>query len=168
MNNDIQKLSQGILSNAGVHSIQIKSKTYTIELMPATQAFAVATQLVKVVLPAMGAIFDGTKKQDMILPEDDNLFTDAAVLLVSGIDNVSVLQIIELLTQKITVDGVVISVDEEFKGNLGGFVLLLEFILKENVGDFFTEYLQGKGISMQSLKELMQKKGDITSPSDTM
>lgn len=163
---DIKKITQATLAQAGVHSIEIKGKTYTIELLPATQAFAVAIQLVKIALPTIGAIVDGTKKQDSILPEEDNLFTDAAVLLVTQMNNISVLDIVQLLTQKITVDGKSVEIDTEFKGNLGGLVLLLEFIIKENVGDFFTEYLQGKGISIQTLKDLVVKKEETTSPSE--
>jgi hypothetical protein len=163
---DIKKITQAALAQAGVHSINIKGKTYTIELLPATQAFAVAIQLVKVALPTIGAIVDGTKKQDLILPEEDNLFTDAAVLLVAQMNNISVLDIVQLLTQKITLDGKAVNIDDEFKGNLGGLVCLLEFTLKENVGDFFTEYLQAKGISIQSLKDLMGTKEETTSPSE--
>ncbi len=163
---DIQRITQDTLATAGVHSVTIKGKTYTIELLPATQAFAVAVQLMKIALPTIGAIVDGTSKQSNVLPEDDNLFTDAAVHLVGQMENISVLDIVTLLTQKITVDGNPIDIDEEFKGSLGSFVRLLEFILKENCGSFFTEYLEAKGISPQLLKDLMVKREDTTSKSN--
>lgn len=165
MQNDIKRLAQTALEGSGVHSVDIKGKTYTIELLPATQAFAVAIQLSKVFLPAIGALVDGTSKQGAILPEDDNLFTDAAVLLVGQMENISILDLVTLLTQKITVDGKAVNIDEDFKGNLGGLVRLLEYVLKENVGDFFIEYLQAKGISTQTLKDLLQRKEDISAPS---
>ena len=163
---DIQRIAQSTLAEAGVHSVDIKGKTYVIELLPATQAFAVAIQLSKVFLPAIGAIVDGNGKRDNILPEDDNLFTDAAVLLVGQLGNVSILDLVSLLTQKITVDGKAVDINEDFKGNLGGLVRLLEFVLKENCGDLFTDYLQAKGISTELLKGLMNKKEDISEPSE--
>jgi hypothetical protein len=165
MNDDIKRIAQSALEEAGVHSVEIKGKTYVIELLPATQAFAVAIQLAKVCLPAVGALVDGGSKQDLVLPEDDNLWTDAAVLLVGQLENVSILDLVKLLTQKITVDGKAINVDEDFKGNLGGLVRLLEYILKENVGDFFIEYLQAKGISTQSLMGLLEKKEETSKES---
>ncbi len=154
---DIKRIAQSALAEAGVHSVNIKGKTYTIELLPATQAFAVAIQLSKVFLPAIGAIADGTAKRDSILPEDDNLFTDAAVLLVGQLGNISILDTVTLLTQKITVEGKLVKIDEEFKGNLGGLVCLLEFVLRENCGSLFTDYLQAKGLSAGLLKGLLKK-----------
>ncbi len=153
--NDIAKIAQATLDQAGVHSVKIKEKTYTIELLPATQSFAVATQLLKVFLPALGAYVDGAKKEALVLPEENEVFTEIGLLLVSQLDKISVLDIVTLLTQNIKKDGEVISIDEEFKGNLGGLVALLEFVLKENCGSFFMDYLQAKGISLPSLKNLM-------------
>jgi hypothetical protein len=155
---DIKRIASMALEEVGVLSILINNKTYTIELLPATQAFAVAMQLGKIFLPAIGAIVDGTGKQDTILPEDDNLFADAAILLVGQLENVSVLDLITLLTQKITCEGKPITIDDEFKGKLGGLVLLLEFVLKENCGDLLFGYLQGKGINSQTLKSLVTKR----------
>ena len=155
--NDIAKIAQTTLEQAGVHSTTIKDKTYTIELLPATQSFAVATQLLKVALPAIGAYVDGAKKEGIVLPEENEMFAGVALLLVNQLDKISVLDIITLLTQNIKKDGQVIDVNEEFKGNLGGLIALLEFILKENCGSFFTDYLQAKGISLPSLKTVMTK-----------
>lgn len=163
---DIKRIAQQSLVEAGVHSVDIKGKTYVIELLPATQAFAVAIQLSKVFLPAIGALVDGTQKQGSVLPEDDNLFTDAAVLLVGQLENVSILDLVSLLTQKITVDGKPINIDNDFKGNLGGLVRLLEYVLTENCGDLFFDYLQAKGISPQILKDLMVKKEETSHKSE--
>lgn len=155
--NDIAKIAQSTLQQAGVHSTTIKDQTYTIELLPATQSFAIATQLLKVVLPAIGAYVDGTKKEGLVLPEENEIFAGVGLLLVNQLDKVSVLDIVTLLTQNIKKSGKVIDVNEEFKGNLGGLIALLEFILKENCGSFFTDYLQAKGISLPSLKKVITK-----------
>lgn len=168
MNNDIKRIAEQSLAAAGLHSINIKGKNYTVELLPATQAFAVAIQLSKVFMPAIGAYIDGAKKQSRVLPEDDNLFADAAVHLVSQMENVSVLDIVTLLTSNITLDGAPVNIDTEFRGNLGGLVRLLEFVLKENCGDLFFDYLQAKGINTKSLKDMLAtQRVDTSSQSES-
>jgi hypothetical protein len=157
--NDIEKIAQSTLDQAGVHSTTIKGTVYNIDLLPATQSLAVATQLLKVCLPAIGAYFDGTKREGLILPEEDTLFADVSSLLVTQLDKVSILDLVTLLTQNIKKKGVVVDVDEEFKGNLGGLIALLEFVLKENCGSFFVDYLQNKGISLPSMGMEVSKEG---------
>lgn len=159
MNDDISKIAQSTLNQAGVHSVKIKNSTYTIELLPATQAFAVATQLLKVFLPAIGAYVDGAKREKLVLPEENEMFAGVGLLLVGQLDKISVLDIVTLLTQNIKKQGTVIDIDTEFKGNLGGLVALIEYVLVENCGSFFTDYLQAKGISLPSL-------GIATKPSE--
>jgi hypothetical protein len=151
-NDDIANIAKSTLDQAGVHSIKIKDRVYTIELLKATEAFAVATQLLKVALPAIGAWVDGSRKEGLVLPEENEMFAGVGLLLVGQLDKISVLDIVTLLTQKIKKNGNDVDVDTEFKGDLGGFVALLEFVLKENCGSFFIDYLQTKGITLPSLK----------------
>lgn len=160
---DISKIAQNALDQAGVHSITIKEKVYTIELLPATQSFAIATQLLKVFLPALGAWADGSKKEGLILPEENEMFAGMGLLLVGQMDKISILDIVTLLTQKIKCGGEVINVDNEFKGNLGGLVVLLEYILTQNCGSFFMDYLQAKGLSLPSLKNAMGSREETSS-----
>lgn len=159
---DIKRIAQSTLQEAGVHSITIKNKLYTIELLPATQAFAVATQLLKVCLPAIGAFGDGVRNKELIMPEDDTMYTQMSVLLVRQMNDISVMDVLTLLGQGITCNGTTVILDDEFKGNLGGMVMLLEFILRENCGSFFTDYLQAKGIDLPSLKEKFLKMQEQT------
>lgn len=151
MTDDIKKIAESALKKAGKHQIKIKDKTYTIKLLPATQALAVATQLFKVALPALGAWADGSKREGLVLPEEDSMFTEMAVLIVSQLEKVSVLDLVTLLSQDITCNGDDVDINEEFKGNLAGLLILLEFILKENCGPFMKEWLEAKGLSLPSL-----------------
>lgn len=163
MSDDIAKIAQATLEQAGVHSIKIKDSTYTIELLPATQALAVATQLLKVAAPALGAWADSKNKAELILPEENDTFAVIGSLLVGQLDKISVLDIVTLLTQNIKKNGEVINIDTEFRGNLGGLIAILEFILKENCGSFFTDYLQAKGLSLPSLKKVMGTSEEMSS-----
>lgn len=160
---DIKALADAALKQAGIHSIKIKDQTYSIELMPARQAFAIATQLMKLSLPSIGAYADGVKRQEWVLPEDDNMFTEVAILLAKQMNDVSVMDLLTLITQGISKNGTSVDVDEEFKGNLGGFIVLLEFVLKENCGSLFQDWLAAKGISLPSLKTATQDQ-DTTQP----
>jgi len=161
-NDDIANIAQSALKESGIHSTTIGTSTYTIELLPAVQAFAVGTQLLKVFLPALGAYIDGSKKEKLVLPEDNDMFTEVGLLLVSQLDKVSVVDLVSALTLNVKKEGQPVDVNKEFMGNLGGFAALLEFILKENCGSFFTDYLQAKGISLPSLKTVVgDNKEDI-------
>lgn len=160
---DIKKIAASVTKEAGLHTITIKDKKYTIELLPARQALAIATELFKVVLPSFAAWGDASKREGLILPEDDNLYTEAAMLLVNQMDKISVADLVEVLTQNIYCNGEVIDVDKEFRGNIGGFLMLLEFIFKENIGPLFTDWLTAKGLSIPSLHSQTQKQEDTSS-----
>jgi hypothetical protein len=153
---DIASIAAKTLEQAGVHSVTIKDKAYTITLLPATQSLAVATQLFKLFLPSLGAYFDSAESADLVLPEDSNPFTEICLLLVGQLDKISVLEIVTILTQGIKRNGVDIDVDEEFKGDLAGLLTILEYILRENCGNFLADWLAVKGITLPSMGTLMQ------------
>ncbi len=165
MSNDLERIKESVLQKAGIHEKTIGGKTYKITLLPATSALAVATQLMKLALPSIGAFVDGMKKEEITLPEDNMVFTEVATLFVQQLGQVSILDLAGLLLSNVTRDGVDVDVDVEFRGNLGGLVTLLEFSLKENCGDFFTEYLKEKDIDLPALRSSLVTLG--TSPSSS-
>lgn len=155
---DIAKLAAEANKKAGIHSIEISGKTYEIKLMKSRAALAVALSLAKAVAPAIAAWADNGRKQDIILPEEDNMYTEVAIHLVSGLDKISVIELVGAITEGTQKpDGTIVDIDEEFKGNLGGLVQLLEYCLKENCGDFFIQYLKGKGIEVPFTKKTAQE-----------
>lgn len=162
---DIKRIAERATKEAGLHTIKIKDKNYTIKLLPATKALAVATELFKVVLPSITAWFEGSSKKDLLLPEDDDTYTQAAMLLVNQMDKTSVLDLVDILSENITCNGSPVDIDDEFKGNLGGLLILLEFVLKENVGPLFKDWLEAKGIVLPSLKTTQQNQEIISEKS---
>ena len=157
---DITKIAEKTLQQAGHHSVVIGNKSYTIELLPATTALVVATELFKVCLPAFAAYGDSARKEGLVLPEEDNVFTESAMLLVSQMDKLSVLEVVETLTKKVYADSLPVDVDKEFKGNVGGLLMLLEFILRQNIGPLFQDWLAAKGISLPFSTSPTQNKED--------
>lgn len=159
---DISKIAQNTMQQAGVHTITIKDKQYTIELLPAISSLAIATQIFKVVLPALGAYGDASRREGLVLPEEDDLYTQVALLLVGQLDKVSVVELVQALTQNIKSNGVNIDVDKEFRGNLGGLLILIEFILKENIGPLLEDWLKEKGLEIPSVLSQNTPKADTS------
>lgn len=151
MSDVISKIAENATKEAGLHSTTIKDKTYTIELLPATQALAIGLELFKTVLPSFAAWGDYVRKEEVILPEEDNIYTEVSMLLVNQADKLNSTDLVKVLTQKVYSNGVPVDVDREFMGNVGGLVILLEFIIKENIGPFFKEWLEKKGLIIPSL-----------------
>lgn len=164
MSNDIKNLANAIKKDAGLgNSIVIGEATYTVELLPAKQAFVIATELFKVVAPALGSWADHQKNDGLLLPEEQNLFTEMAVLLTRQLDNLGVADILDVLTNKVYKDGTLVDVDKEFRGNVGGLFALVEFSLKANIGPLFTGWLAAKGLSLPSLPSQTNSLEDTSS-----
>lgn len=150
---DIAKLAEEANKKAGYHTIEICGKQYRIKLMKSRAALAIALSIAKVIAPALAAWADSEKNKEFILPEEDNLYTEVALHLVNGLDKISVIDLVGHLTEGTECQGNIVDIDEDFKGNIGGLVKLVEFSLKENCGDFFITYLKEKGISLPSKQD---------------
>jgi len=147
-------------SEAGIRELRLKDKTgkerrYSIRLLGGYTAFAVGLELITVFLPALGSYVDSEKKSDFILPEENAMFSEIALLLVRQMDQINLIKIAQGLLADMTCDGQPVDADAHFKGNLSGFIKVLEFTLKENFSDFFTDYLMEKGLKIRSLGEMM-------------
>ena len=136
----------------GYRTTEIGGRKYTIRLLSAYTAFVTGMQLVKTFLPALGGLLDGEGRKDLVLPEDDALFTETAMLLVNQMDRVDLVDVIQHLVKDAQCEGATISVDSHFRGNISGFISLIEFALRENFSDFFTGFLKEKGLGLQSLR----------------
>lgn len=160
--NDIQKIAESSLTQAGYHSVTIKEKKYTIELLPATQALAIGMQIFKTVLPAFASWADSSEREDYILPEENSMYTEIALLLVNQLDKISVLDLVTVLTKDVYFNGAKVDIDNEFKGNIGGLLILLEFILKENIGPLLKDWFEEKGFKIPYFSDQRNNKEDTT------
>lgn len=142
-------------NSLGVRQVQIGGRLYTLNLMPAIKGFTLGTKLVKTVLPAIGSYFD-RREPDPLFPEEQNLWATAATLLVREMDALELEALIATLLEGLIVDGAQANIDTVFAGHYGQLLSVIEWSLKENCGDFFTEYFKVKGIEIPSLKEMME------------
>jgi hypothetical protein len=153
MSNEIANIASSIKSKAGFVDKEINGKRYTIKLLPARNGIVIGTQLIKTFLPALAAYADGAKKSQLVMPEDDNIWTSVAMLLVNQMDKINVLDIIDILLENLSENGSSVKWDDAFVGNYSGLLQIIEFTMKENFGDFFTNYLSQKGINLDSLTQ---------------
>jgi hypothetical protein len=152
MTDQLSKVVAATLAEEGYVVTDIKGKQYSIKLLPAMQGVALANRIIRAVMPAIGAWFDGDKKEDFILPEDNNMFTEIALLLSSKLEDVGLEEIIKALCAGLKCNGEVVDFDSHFRANYSSLLLVIETAMKENFGSFFTEYLGAKGVSLQEVK----------------
>lgn len=148
------------MAEEGYVSKVINGKTYSIKLLDAMPAFVTGLQLVRAFLPALGGFLDGAKREGLVLPEEESLFAETAMLLVSQLDKVNLAEVVSYLLQDARCDKQTFDYNSHFRGKIGDFLSLVEFALRANFSDFFTGYLKEKGLSLQSLREKMP--GDIS------
>lgn len=158
----INQFRNEALEKEGLKETKINGKSYAVKLLPAYQGFAVGMQLIKTFLPAFGSFLDNNNKKEYILPEEESLFTEIAILLVDQMGKINLMDVIQLLLQDVRVDGNQIDVDQHFMGKYSEFVSLLQFALEANFKDFFTGYLKEKGIEIHSLREMVGMSQDQT------
>lgn len=155
--NPVQQIANQIDEAAGYKKIQIGNKVYSIRLLPASVGFSVATNLIKTFLPVLGSYADANGRKGLVLPEDDSVFSEMAILLCSQLDKIDPLILVQQLLADSLVNGKQFNFDDQFRANYSDLIKLIEFALKENFGDFFTGYLQEKGIKLGSLNLLSLK-----------
>lgn len=163
---ELETISAGILSAKGYKGVAIEGKVYSVKLLPATQGLGLALKLIKTFLPTLGAWADGEKKEGLILPEDNSMFSEMAILLVSQLDKVDIGLVVKQLLDGALVDNEGLDFETYFSANYSTLIELVEFAMKENFGDFFTNYLRKKGIDLKTL--IPQGQGASESPSAEM
>lgn len=162
---EVQEIANDLMAQQGYKQIMLDEGMYAIKLLPSTQGIGLAFNLIRVFLPSIGAWADGEKKEGLILPEDNSMFSEVAMLLVGQMDRIDLSQVIKTLVGNTLLNSQPIDFEKHFVGNYGSLVELVEFALKENFGSFFTSYLRKKGIV---LGELMAPTSASETPSVEM
>lgn len=151
------------LKKAGGRQKVIGENTYSIKLLPATVGLKLGNQMIKGLAPVIAVLADNSMgngavsvKGDALVMEEQTLFTDMAVALVRQLDELDAVLIIKSLLFEASCNGQPIDFDNHFMGRYGELISIVEYALKENFGDFFIEYLKGKGLEIPTLRSLMK------------
>ena len=150
------------MQKTGTRNIDILGKKYSITILKASQGLEVGTRLIKTVAPAIGIFFDnreatkGLQSEDgeVVFLDEQTIFTDLAVALVTQLDNLDLIGTIKGLLASLHCNSQPVVFDDHFAGNLGELAAVVEFALKENFADFFTSYLKAKGLEIHTLGEM--------------
>ena len=149
MLDDLSSIANQVMVEEGCVLKEIGGNKYVITMLPAMQGVSLAKRLLKAFVPLAGMWVDGSNREGLILPEDDNLYTELAMLFVNNLDDVNVEEVIAALFSGLTCNGSVVDFDTHFRKNYSNLLLILEEALKENFGSFFGDYLKAKGINLQ-------------------
>lgn len=148
---NVQDIANDVMAKQGYKQVMLDEGMYAIKLLPSTQGIGLAFNLIRVFLPSVGAWADGEKKEGLILPEDNSMFSEVAMLLVGQMDKIDLSQVIKTLCGNALLNNQPIDFEKHFVGNYGSLISLVEFALAENFGSFFTSYLRKKGINIGGL-----------------
>lgn len=148
---ELGDIAGGVLASKGYKVKTIDGDVYAIKLMPATQGLSLALNLIKIFLPSLGAWADGEKKEQFILPEDNQMFSEVAMLLVSQMDKVDLSAVVRSLLNGVLYNNEQVDFDKHFSAKYDELIELVEFAMRENFGSFFTNYLRRKGIDLGSI-----------------
>lgn len=116
---------------------EINDNTYQISLLPALKAIGMGKTLSKVLLPLLGGTVDGLR--DDGYGETPKTFTDLAIVLTTQLDDLDLDQLILTLTKGMTCNGMEVKdINTHFQGDISSLIGVIEFALRENFQDFFT------------------------------
>lgn len=121
MSNDLSKFQR---------SIDVNGKTFTVNILPAKKGLPIALKLVKTIGPALAKFAESANQGEIA-------YTEIATELLTEMDSLDVMSIIEQLMNGYTVDGKEVPFDFYFTANYGELVEVLTFAIKENFGSFF-------------------------------
>jgi hypothetical protein len=113
----------------------------SIQKLPMSKGINVAKELICLIAPTIGSAVDGVRHDDLIHGAPKS-FSDLALVLVTQLDKVDILELIQLLLAGLLIDGDEVDIEEYFSGNYGELLEIMEFALRENFQTFFI----GKGI----------------------
>ena len=149
MTDELRKIADKVLSAEGSVGTTIQGDAYVIKLLPAMQGVSLCNRLFRTFVPAIGAWLDGDKREGLILPEDDTMFSEITHILAKNFETLGIEDVIRAICSGLTCNGVEVDFDNHFRGKYDTLLLVLEVALKENFGSFFTGYLEEKGINLQ-------------------
>ena len=162
MSDELNKIASEVMVEEGCVSKVIGGKKYVIQMLPALQGVSLAKRILKSVVPLLGIWADGDKKEGFILPEDDNLFAELAIMFTGKLDDLNVEEVIVALTAGLTCDGKEVDFNTHFRKNYAELLLVLEEALKENFGSFFVDYLEAKGINFREGLAVLKTRMSMT------
>ena len=148
-----------INTKAGIRTKDIEGKKYTIKLLPATVGLKVGEKIIKACGPALGVLLDSGDSGGF------DLYTDLSIAIVKQLDELDLIDTVKVLFADSYCGSQAIEFDTHFAGNYGELILLVEYALKENFGDFFIKYLKAKGLEIHTLREMMTKR--VQSPEES-
>lgn len=149
----MDSIIQQAAHQAGIKQKTVNDKVYSVKLLPATRGMTISSRLAKALGPAVAVIVDS--KDEVYLPGEQSFYTDIAVALVSQLDQLALEETVKELLNGLTCDGQPVNFDTHFAGNYGSLVIVVEYALQENFGNFFTEYLKAKGLEIHTLRDMM-------------
>ncbi len=150
-------------NEAGLRRKEINGKLYCIQLLPASKGLTIGKRLIKSLGTALGVVLDSNDNPFAA----ETIFTDLSIAIVSKIDDLDLEATIKELLGYCSCGGNQIDFDRHFAGNYGEMVAVVEFALRENFGDFFTDYLKAKGLEIHTLREMMNKKAETPEKSES-
>jgi hypothetical protein len=139
---------------AGLIQKELSGNVYTLKLLPAMKGMMLGKRLITAFAPALGVLMDSST-EDSLYVEEKTLCTDVAVAIVSQLDQLDFEQTILDLLAGMTCNGQPIEFNSHFAAKYGLLLTCVEWSIVENFGDFFTEWLKGKGLSIPTLKSMM-------------
>lgn len=143
------------MESSKVVTKQINGNEYTITKIGAKTGLRIKELLLRSFAPAIGVFVDGLKKGDDLLPEEQTFFTDIAIALVANMSELRLVDTVDKLLENVYCNGELVVFDTHFAGNYGELYLVIEFVLRENYGDFFPVFLKAKGIEIPTLGAMM-------------
>jgi len=153
------------LNSNDIKEKDISGRVYSIVPLNATIGLDISQKIFKTFGPALGVLIDtaggssSVEDEAMNLDlEREDLWMELAMALTSSLDSLDLTETSKTLMKGVYCDGAEISYERHFAGNYGEYIAVLEFILKENFGSFFTGYLKAKGIEIHTLRTMMSRK----------
>lgn len=137
MENMIKNIAEQVEIDNGSYSFSVRGSNFKLLLLDTSVGFNTAQEVLKLVLPSLGAGADGIQESITELISQPRAFSEAAVYLTSQLNNVNVLNIIQTLLSGATVDGEPLDFDKYFRGKYGMLLEVVEKALEENFSDFF-------------------------------
>lgn len=162
----IASIAEEVAVQEGHVSYKLGDDVYVIKMLPGKQGMALAIRILKAIIPIAGLWVDGENKQGLILPEDDNLYTELALMFVSKLEEVNSAEVIAALCNGLTFNGDVVEFDSHFMCNYSSLLLVVEQAFKENFGTFLGEYLEAKGINLQQGLQDLKARMKMNTPEE--
>ena len=148
---DLEKIQQ----ENGILNKTICGEVYSTEVIPATIGLHILKELMALFENSLGALVDGFRNQDLVLPEDDNLWTRVLAHFTSRIMEQDVVALIKQLLTNVKVNDQPLDFDKHFAAAYHKLALVVEWIFTANFKEPFIFWLKEKGFIIPSLSQML-------------